>query len=78
MDRKKCTICWKKIDFNKDKYVKLTDYEGKKKIANCFYHSTCWQDRFKLAQEKAMGLMMKNTGNMMKLLIGGNNEKSDK
>jgi hypothetical protein len=52
MNRKKCVICHKKINFNKDKYVKLTDFEGKKATAHCFYHLSCWQSAFKIEQDK--------------------------
>lgn len=52
MDRRKCVICLKKIDFGRDKYVKLIDYQGKKSISHCFYHLDCWQNRFVITQEK--------------------------
>ena len=52
MNRKKCVICDRKINFNSDKYVKLTDFTGKKQIAHCFYHLDCWMNRFTITQEK--------------------------
>ena len=52
--KEKCVICHEKINFNKDKYVKLTDYNGKKKENQCYYHLVCWKDRMRIAQEKAM------------------------
>jgi hypothetical protein len=54
MDRKKCVICYKKINFSTEKYVKLLDYDGQKLISHCFYHTDCWQNRFVITQEKIM------------------------
>ena len=47
----KCVICHLKIDKNKEKYVNLRDYTGKKFVSECFYHINCWQNRFTITQE---------------------------
>lgn len=42
---KQCVICWLNIDFNKDQYVKMTDFKGKKELDYCFYHISCWVNK---------------------------------
>jgi hypothetical protein len=47
---KQCVICWKEINFNKDKYVKLSDYTGKKETDHCFYHLDCWINKNRIVE----------------------------
>jgi hypothetical protein len=47
-----CIICEEKINFDKEKFVRLTDYKGKKQTGECFYHLDCWKNRFQITQEK--------------------------
>lgn len=50
--KKQCVICDEKVNFSKDKYVRLTDFTGQKQTGECFYHLTCWKRRFEMTQEK--------------------------
>lgn len=47
-----CVVCGNQISFSKERYVKLTDYNGKRKESQCFYHLQCWKDQFKIQQKK--------------------------
>ena len=47
---KQCVICWKEINFKKEKYVKLTDFEGKKETDHCYYHLDCWINKNKIVE----------------------------
>ena len=55
----KCVICHKEIKFNKEKYVRLTDFDGKKEVSYCHYHLNCWLNRFQITQ-----MQMNNMANM--------------
>lgn len=71
---KKCIICHKDIDFNKKKYVKLTDFEGRKEISYCFYHLECWLNRFQVTQmqmNKMANEWMNKLTNSINDLTGG-------
>jgi hypothetical protein len=50
--KKQCVICDEKINFQKDTFVRLTDFTGKKQTGECFYHLACWKRRFEITQEK--------------------------
>jgi hypothetical protein len=52
--RENCIVCHNQISFTKDRYVRLTDFNGKRKEAQCFYHLDCWKNRNAIAQKKAM------------------------
>lgn len=55
LDLKKiCIICKEKINFKKDRYVNIKDFNGKICTDECFYHLDCWRNRFKLEQKIAM------------------------
>lgn len=47
-----CVICEDKIDFKKETFVRLTDFTGKKRTGECFYHLECWRNRFTITSEK--------------------------
>jgi hypothetical protein len=49
--KESCMICHNQISFAKDRYVKLIDYNGKRKEAQCFYHLECWKNRFSIQKE---------------------------
>ena len=78
-----CVICWKRIDKNKEKYVRLTDFTGKKETGEVFHHLSCWQDKFKITQEKIQEQAnewidkIKNL-DVSKLNFGGSNDKGYK
>jgi hypothetical protein len=40
-----CVICWKKINKDKEKYVELKDFNGKKFVSHVFYHLDCWMNQ---------------------------------
>jgi len=54
----KCIVCGMKINKPKEKYVRLTDFDGKNQTGECFYHLQCWQDKFKIQQQRAMKEMV--------------------
>jgi len=66
--KKNCVICHKKINFKKDRYVNIRDYNGKVFEAECFYHLECWKNRFAIQQQKALEFinpMVKKLNTMM-------------
>jgi len=66
-----CVICHSKIDTNKERYVKLQDYEGKKFISECFYHLNCWQNRFSVTQETINKMADRWLGKITHIAQGG-------
>jgi hypothetical protein len=58
-DKRRCVICNEKIDQDKDQYVRLTDFTGKKQTGECIYHTTCWRKRFKITQQKIHDIAIK-------------------
>ncbi len=81
-DRKtQCVICWKKIDFNKDKYVRMTDFTGRKQDGEVFHHLDCWMNKFKITQEKIneqANEWMDKIKNLDLSKFGGSNEPAYK
>ncbi len=57
-----CVICKEKIIEQKDKWVRLTDYDKKQITGEVFYHLECWRDRFKISnsarKQKMYGQVM--------------------
>lgn len=52
-----CVICKQKISTDKEKYVRLTDFNGKIQTGEVFYHLECWRERFMItnsARKKEM------------------------
>ena len=46
---KKCEICKEKIIENKERWVRLTDFNRGQETGEVFYHLECWKDRFKIS-----------------------------
>ncbi len=63
---KVCIICNRKIKERKEKWVRLTDFDGKKQIGETYYHLICWKDRFKKTQER----IQQETQKMLKPAFG--------
>lgn len=73
----KCVICQKSINKRKERYVNMRDYNCGKFESECFYHLTCWKERFqafknrcKEETEKQIGTMMKSLKPLTKQLSG--------
>jgi hypothetical protein len=65
-----CVICHTKINVNKEKYVKLTDYDGKKYVSECIYHLNCWLNRFSVTQD-SMNKMANQWLDKISTMMGG-------
>ena len=64
-----CIICKQKILIEKEKWVKLTDYDKKQMVRETFYHLECWRDRFRISnslrKQKMMKQVMGSMGGIM-------------
>ncbi len=61
MNKKICVICTQKIIENKERWVRLTDFNKKEQVGETFYHLECWRDRFRISNAERKQKMYKDT-----------------
>lgn len=52
MKEKQCVICKEPILEDKEKWVRLTDFNCGVQSGETFYHLECWQERFKITNSQ--------------------------
>lgn len=71
-----CVICKKEILTDIERWVRLTDFEGKIKAGEVSYHLDCWKERFKIDTSERKKEMYANTIRKLKGImnqVGGGN-----
>ena len=56
---KKCVICKQKILEDKEKWIKLIDFDCDTKTGEVYFHLECWKERFKITNSKRKQQMYK-------------------
>jgi len=63
---KTCVICKEKIIEEKERYVKLTDFDCGEEVGEAFYHLECWRERFKITNSERKKKMYSDTIKLIK------------
>ena len=63
---RECVICKEAIDEERDRYVRLTDFNGKIEVGEVFNHLQCWKERFQLTNSKRKQAMIGKTMDFLK------------
>ncbi len=75
MVKKKCEKCPNKINLEKEKYVLLGTYTGKKTNKESYFHWKCftkfWEESVRLQAQNIVGKMAKTVVPMAKKLVEG-------
>lgn len=50
--QKQCVICKQPILEDKEKWVRLTDFDCKVQVGEVYNHLECWQERFQITNSK--------------------------
>ena len=58
---KTCVICKQDILEDREKWVRLTDYDCGIQTGEVYYHYECWSERFRLTNSKRKMEMYKQT-----------------
>lgn len=67
-----CIICKERIVVEKERWVRLTDFDKKQLVKEVFYHLECWRNRFRIDNSIRKQKMYKQTqdalGNIGKMI----------
>lgn len=61
MNKKQCVICKQPILDDREKWVRLIDYDCVTEIGEVYYHLECWQERFQITNSERKQKMYKQT-----------------
>lgn len=70
MNDKICVICKEKILEDREKWVRLTDFDCGIQTGEVYYHYECWNERFKITNSERKQRMYKQTMNAIKNMTG--------
>ena len=74
-EKKYCVICKEIILEDKEKWVRLTDFDCGKQTGEVFNHLQCWKERFQITNSERKKVMYsqvsKGLGNIKDRLNGG-------
>lgn len=75
MKKKRCDVCEKWIDLEKDKHVLLGTYSGKKVLNESYNHWQCFKDHWETRVRKQAENIVKDMANkvlpLAKNIVGG-------
>ncbi len=65
-EQKQCVICKQPILEDKDKWVRLTDFDCGTQTGEVFYHYECWHERFQITNSERKKQMYVQTMNAIR------------
>jgi hypothetical protein len=71
---KKCVICKREIIEDKEKWVRLTDFNKGEEGTSIYYHLECWRERFRITNSERKKEMYGNMFDVLKKIGGVGND----